>query len=47
MRKFFDYMLDYFKKSDSILLGLCLVSSIFGVVLIKSATAIPAQTAML
>ena len=32
-------MLDYFKKSDSILLGLCLVSSIFGVVLIKSATA--------
>lgn len=38
MKRFFIYMKDYLKRSDSLLLSLCLISTIFGMVLIKSAT---------
>ena len=39
MRKFFQEFLDFFRKGDMILLGLCLVTTIFGVVILSSVTA--------
>lgn len=38
MKRFFTFMADYLRRSDSVLLALCLTCSIFGMVLIKSAT---------
>ncbi len=39
MRKYFQEVLDFFRKGDLILLALCLVTSIYGVVIVSSATA--------
>ena len=39
MRKFFQELLDFFRKGDMILLGLCLLLTVIGVVIISSATA--------
>ena len=39
MRKFFQEFLDFFRKGDMILLALCLLTTIFGVVVISSVTA--------
>ena len=39
MRKFFQEFLDFFRKGDMILLGLCLSTTIFGVVILSSVTA--------
>ena len=39
MRKFFQEFLDFFRKGDLVLLGLCLATTIFGVVFLSSATA--------
>ena len=39
MRKFFQEFLDFFRKGDMILLGLCLLTTAFGAVVIASATA--------
>ena len=39
MRKFFQELLDFFKKGDMILLALCLITTAFGCVEIASATA--------
>ena len=39
MRKFFQEFLDFFRKGDMILLGLCLLLTVIGVVIISSATA--------
>ena len=38
MRKFFRELLDFFRKGDMILLGLCLLLTIVGVVIISSVT---------
>ncbi|MGE4484004.1 MAG: FtsW/RodA/SpoVE family cell cycle protein [Oscillospiraceae bacterium] len=38
MKKIFSGLLDYLKKTDSILLTLCIVSTVYGIVLISSAT---------
>ncbi len=37
MKKFFSFLKEYMKKSDTLLLSLCLISSIYGIVLISSA----------
>ena len=37
MKKFFSFLKEYIKKSDTLLLALCLISSIYGIVLISSA----------
>ena len=39
MRKFFQELLDFFRKGDMILLGLCLLLTVIGIVIISSATA--------
>ena len=39
MRKFFQEFLDFFRKGDMILLALCLLTTIFGVIVISSVTA--------
>ena len=39
MRKFFQEFLDFFRKGDMILLGLCMATTIFGVVILSSVTA--------
>ena len=39
MRKFFQELLDFFRKGDLILLALCLSTTIFGVVILSSVTA--------
>ena len=39
MRKFFQELLDFFRKGDMILLGLCLLLTVIGVVIISSTTA--------
>ena len=39
MRKFIQELLDFFRKGDMILLGLCLLLTVIGVVIISSATA--------
>ena len=39
MRKFFREFLDFFRKGDMLLLFLCLLTTIFGVVIVSSATA--------
>ena len=39
MRRFFQELLDFFRKGDMILLGLCLIATAFGCVIIASATA--------
>ncbi len=39
MRKYFQELLDFFRKGDLILLGLCLVTTVYGVVIVSSATA--------
>ena len=39
MRKFFQELLDFFRKGDMILLALCLFTTIFGVVIVSSVTA--------
>ena len=39
MRKYFREFLDFFKKGDMILLALCLVTTVFGIVIVSSATA--------
>lgn len=38
MKKFASAAIDYLKRSDSLLLALCLVCSVFGIILISSAT---------
>jgi len=38
MRKFFQELLDFFRKGDMILLGLCLLTTIIGVVIVASVT---------
>ena len=38
MKKYFSYFLDYMRKSDTLLLSLCTLSTVFGIVLISSAT---------
>ncbi len=38
MRKFFQELLDFFRKGDMVLLALCLLTTIFGVVVVSSAT---------
>jgi len=38
MKNFFSAVLNYLKKSDTYLLSLCLISSIYGLILISSAT---------
>lgn len=44
MRKFFQEFLDFFRKGDMILLALCLLTTIFGVVIVSSATAYMGST---
>ena len=39
MRKFSQELLDFFRKGDMILLALCLFTTIFGIVIVPSATA--------
>ena len=39
MRKFFQELLDFFRKGDMVLLVLCLFTTIFGVIIVSSATA--------
>ena len=39
MRKFFQEFLDFFRKGDMILLGLCLATTLYGVVILSSVTA--------
>ncbi len=39
MRKYFQELLDFFRKGDLILLGLCLLITVYGVVIVSSATA--------
>ena len=38
MRKFFQELLDFFRKGDMVLLALCLLTTIFGVVILSSVT---------
>ena len=38
MRKFFQEHLDFFRKGDMVLLALCLLTTIFGVVILSSVT---------
>ena len=38
MRKFFQELLDFFRKGDMVLLALCLFTTIFGVVILSSVT---------
>ena len=39
MRKFFQEFLDFFRKGDMILLGLCIATTLYGVVILSSVTA--------
>ena len=39
MRKFFQEFLDFFRKGDMILLGLCLATTLYGLVILSSVTA--------
>ena len=38
MKKFVNRLLDIFRKGDMILLALCVVASVFGIVMIYAAT---------
>ena len=39
MRKFFQELLDFFRKGDMLLLALCLLTTVFGVIILSSVTA--------
>ena len=39
MRKFFQELLDFFRKGDMLLLALCLITTVFGVIILSSVTA--------
>ena len=39
MRKFFQELLDFFRKGDMLLLALCLLTTVFGIIILSSVTA--------
>ena len=39
MKKFFSLLWNYLKKSDTLLLGLCIAATVYGIVLIRTSTA--------